>query len=90
MSRTRFELDGRIAVWHQPGFSLGGSFERLFKAGAGGLATATGRWHSAGAPLFGLPIEVVAEVGYKTRGFLEGEPLDRGPVVRLGVGLFER
>ncbi len=90
ISRPRFELDGRVSVWHQPGFSLGGRTERPFKGGMGGLASVTGRWHTTGASLFQLPIAVVAEVGYKARGFLEGEALGGGAIVRIGMGLIER
>lgn len=77
--RARIDVDGH--AWRQPRILDDGRVERS----AGGAAFATAsvpldvkwlRWAS-----------VVVQGGYKTRGFVEGEPLGSGFVARGGVGL---
>ena len=51
--------------------------------GTGGAATVTGYfkltkgWH--------FPISAVAQLGYKTRGFMEGEVWQAAPIIRIGL-----
>jgi len=85
--RGALGLDLRAAVWHQPAFALGGTSERAVGGGLGGLLAATGRWRFGNETAALRPSSVVVEVGYKTAGFLEGERLDRGLVLRAGLGM---
>lgn len=80
-------LDLRAAVWHQPAFVLGGTSARAIGGGLGGLVAATGRWRFGKETAALRPSSVVVEVGYKTAGFLEGERLERGLVLRAGLGM---
>jgi hypothetical protein len=77
----RARIDADVSAWHQPRLLDDGGVERS----AGGAAFA----------IASIPLEVrwlrwasvVVQAGYKTRGFIEGEPLDAGVVVRGGIGL---
>jgi hypothetical protein len=42
------------------------------------------------ATVAGRTLHVHADAGYKKAGFLPGEPLARGPIVRLGMRLSGR
>jgi len=67
-------------VWKQPPLDAPPTSPAL---GAGGLAAAT-----ANAPLGrrgSSRLSVTAQLGYKTTGFVPGEPLRAGPLVRLGL-----
>lgn len=46
----------------------------------GGLAMLRGSFTGSG-----WPVSAVAELGYKTAGYMPGEDLDAGPVLRIGV-----
>jgi hypothetical protein len=77
----RAQIDADLYAWHQPRILDDGGVER--STGAAALATAS------------VPVDVkwlrwatvVLQGGYKTRGFIEGEPLGAGVVVRAGLGL---
>jgi hypothetical protein len=77
----RARIDADVHAWRQPRILDGGSVER--STGAGAFATAS------------VPLDVkwlrwaavVVQAGYKSRGFIEGEPLGSGFVLRGGVGL---
>ena len=77
--RTRIDAD--VHVWHQPRVLDDGTVEE--STGAAAYATAS------------LPLEtkwlrwasVVVQGGYKSRGFIEGEPLGGGMVVRGGLAV---
>jgi hypothetical protein len=77
----RAQIDADVYAWHQPRVLDDGGVER--STGVAALATASVpvdvkwlRWAS-----------VVLQGGYKTRGFIEGEPLGAGVVVRAGLAL---
>ncbi|HKK26855.1 MAG TPA: hypothetical protein VKB18_02115 [Gemmatimonadota bacterium] len=85
--RGALGLDLRAAVWHQPALALGGTSARTVGGGLGGLVAATGRWRFGKETAALRPSSLVVELGYKTAGFLEGERLGRGLVLRAGLGL---
>lgn len=89
-------LDLRLDVWSQPALRLDptdrhpdGSL-RASGGGLGGAASAT-LFHSADAALGwkGWQAGFVLEAGYKTVGFVAGERLEAGPILRLGISLRE-
>jgi hypothetical protein len=79
-----FRLDTRIAVWNQPELVLGEKDGLEGHSGWGGAAVLTGNLKKAGR----LGLGLLVELGYKTTGFMEGENLRRGLIMRLGLSLF--
>lgn len=78
--RGNFAIDGRVEVWEQSSFSLGeasGASERDMR---GGLISGEVQWSGAHSRL-----GFVVEVGVKSKGYVPGETLDAGPVLRAGV-----
>lgn len=74
-------VDGDVHAWHQPRILDDGGIQR--STGVAAFATASFpldakwvRWAT-----------IVVQGGYKTRGFIEGEPLGSGAVLRGGIGL---
>jgi len=83
----RLGLDLRAALWDQPRFSLDGEAGSGSGPRPGGLLSVRARWRF-GRPRAGLQLSgLILELGYKTRGYLRGERLDRGLVIRGGMGL---
>ena len=86
LAYRQFGLDWKMRGWRQPGMWLGGAdvlSPSLLSWKMGGLITAT--------PSYRLPgrLSILAEVGYKSRGFVEGEMLEAGPFLRAGFA-FEK
>lgn len=82
----RITFSPRAELWHQPALLLGGQQVRTGRAGLGG-----GLWTKLCyrvAQRNPAP-ELVIEIGYKTDGFIQGEPLGRGFTLRLGLSLVE-
>lgn len=75
-------LEPRVELWHQPALLLGGRTTRTGTKGFGGGLWLEGRYTHASLD---LAPAVLVEAGYKTDGFLEGEPLARGFVLRFGL-----
>lgn len=77
-------VGGSVDVWQQPGFHAGGPKLEWREGGMGWGADASLAWYPAG-PRLGA----YGRIGYKTAGFVPGEPLDRGPTLRLGISVRE-
>ncbi len=77
----RLSLEPRIDIWDQPSLSLGGDIVRDTDGGFGG------RFLGAVDYQFGeaVPLGLHAQVGFKTAGFIPGEQLDEGLIVRVGL-----
>lgn len=83
----QWSIDASLAVWRQPRLAEDGDAAPAASTRAG--AQVGGRaerpvvpvWFSADA------LTVIVDVGLKTDGFVPGEPLDGGIVVRAGFGL---
>lgn len=80
-------LGSRIELWHQPPLLLGGRTARTKAKGLGGGLWADVRYRFSSID---LAPALYLRIGYKTDGFLEGEPLNRGFVMRFGVGFQAR
>ena len=72
-----FNLDG----WIQPELELGGEEIRLTRAGFGGLVKMNFQIRVWEEP---KPVYLSGQIGYKTDGYIEGEPLDGGLILRYG------
>jgi len=81
--RKRVAIDLAADIWRQP--SIDSSTPTAALA-TGGLATAT--VHLAiGNPQGARRVGLLGEIGYKSGGFVPGERLSAGPVVRIGVAV---
>ena len=80
----RYSVDGRIEVWDQPGFNLLGRGLKTRSGGFGGALVSTVRFTPDLLTRGSLIWSIVGDLGYKTAGYLEGEALDRGLVLRVG------
>ena len=76
------EISYSLDVWHQPGLFLGGTELYETKGGYGGMIA--GEIHHR---FKSFPMGIVAKVGYKTAGFKEGERLDNGLLIRVGMSI---
>jgi hypothetical protein len=84
--RGRLTVGGAAHVWRQPR-----ALSRTADAGeAGGALIVTLHAPLRHATVAGRALHVHADAGYKTAGFLPGEPLAGGPIVRLGMRLSGR
>jgi hypothetical protein len=81
-SARGFQGDLWIHGWHQPALELGGS--ELRKTG-GGFGCSVGGNLGCAVKQSGPSVRLLAEVAWKSDGFLQGEPLGRG--VRVGGGV---
>jgi hypothetical protein len=75
-----FTLDNKLSVWHQP---------HILKNTSGPNTTDKFGFADFISIHYqiSVPVSLMAEVGYKTSGFLPGTPLARGLVWRLGFNL---
>lgn len=73
-----FNLDG----WKQPELELGGEEIRLSKKGFGGLVKINFQIRMWESP---QPVYLSGQIGYKTDGYIEGEPLSKGLILRYGI-----
>lgn len=79
-------LNTKIDLWDQPVLKLGGNEIKETGGGIGGALSAT--------LLFKVlknerPVSIYTQLGYKTAGYLEGERLDDGLIIRLGLSFTE-
>jgi len=85
LDRKLFRLDSRIDFWNQPELMLGKEDGYISQSGWGVSAVVTGHLKN----IKPLGIGVLLELGYKTAGFLEGEPMQKGIVFRMGLTYWE-
>jgi len=82
---ARISLDARVDIWNQPPLLLGG--ERMTETGGGWGGSIQGAVYYRlfkNRPLFHL----TAQAGYKTAGFLKGEQLAGGFILRVGISFY--
>jgi hypothetical protein len=82
LRRARFRGDLRLSVWNQPALDSPPNAQ-VFSLG--GLAAATVRiplGHRSGLT---ERTGVLVQAGYKSDGFVRGERLHQGAIVRLGM-----
>jgi hypothetical protein len=80
--RKRLSIDVNVDLWKQPGLELGRVPTGLKGHGFGGAASVRCYIALAGPK---TPVSAVAELGYKSAGFLEGYRLDAAPIVVVGI-----
>ncbi len=82
MRRGRVSATVAAAFWRQPPLDPSPSSPRLR---TGGLAAVTVRAPLGRASLGGRPLGVLVQVGWKSDGYVPGEPLRGGPILRIGA-----
>jgi hypothetical protein len=81
--RYRFAIDLAADIWRQPPVDSSTPTAAL---ATGGLAAATVRF-AIGNAQAARRVGLLGEIGYKSGGFVSGERLSAGPVVRIGVAV---
>lgn len=82
----RFSVQARSDVWSQPSIKLGGEAVEKTRLGLGGAIFGTIFYKLMDTP---LKLGIAAQIGYKTSGYLEGEMLRQGLIIRAGLGFME-
>jgi len=83
---ARVHTDVTAHVWRQPSLDTPPDAQAM---AAGGLAAATAHVRIAsGGPA--ARASLLVQAGYKSDGFVRGEHLHRGPILRLGISLAPR
>jgi len=72
-------LDAKAEIWNQPRLFKGNAGEATSKLGAGLWGTL--RW------CVNNQIELLGQIGYKSSGYVPGEPLNHGTIIRAGFNL---
>ena len=81
VEHARFAVDLSGSLWRQPRLDASSATAALE---TGALAAATVQV-ALGGSRHASPVGLVGEFGYKTDGFVQGERLHSGPLVRLGL-----
>jgi hypothetical protein len=82
LESRRWEVSLQAGGWHQPPLHLGGESIYETKGGLGGY----GKAHVAWAPTLNSPdVRLYLQGGYKSAGYVMGEPLASGPILRFGL-----
>jgi hypothetical protein len=76
-----FGLDLTSAFWSQPSLQINGYASSGWSLG--------GLLYAAASCKISDFTALRVELGYKSRGFIEGEPLDKGVILRAGLNLIE-
>jgi hypothetical protein len=83
LSAGRFLFDWKVEAWRQPELDLSDRYTTSNQWSFGGLISAAAYYN------FARSLSIKAEAGYKSRGFVEGEMLDSGPILRAGIAFVE-
>lgn len=81
----RFSGNARLDMWDQPPLLLGGEQITETRGGMGGAIQGTIYYRISKDRSL---LHLTAQVGYKTAGFLEGEQLAGGLILRVGISFF--
>jgi hypothetical protein len=76
-----FSFTSQLDTWVQPEMELGGITTFNTNDGFGARFVSEFNLYIGRS----FPIGIYGQVGYKSSGFIEGEILDKGPIVRLGI-----
>lgn len=80
---NNLRLGTNLDFWNQPYMVLGGQRPYSTHSGAGGRLLAEMNLFFNDV----FPIGIYSQLGYKSAGFIEGERLDQGVVLRLGLSV---
>ncbi len=79
-------LNAEAGIWNQPSLVLGGKTETETNSGFGGLFSVTLLPKIIKGD---NPVSLYTQIGYKSSGYLEGERLDEGLILKLGLSFTE-
>ncbi len=80
---TNLYLGGQLQLWQQPDLTLWGDRQNTTVEGFGGAFIGRLNYDWQQAPLLGLMLEA----GYKSGGFMQGERLEKGLILRGGLSV---
>jgi hypothetical protein len=81
LSYRNLSINPCFDIWKQPAFDIGGDKLVTHKAGFGGSLSNTFNWYFSKQSKTGITLQL----GYKTAGYLAGENLAGGIIVRAGL-----
>lgn len=85
IDQPKFLLNAEAHFWSQPEFEIGVfGGTKTFEEGLGGMATCSFSWFPAERA---KKIGVFGLLGYKTGGYIMGEKLDEGLIMRIGLAM---
>lgn len=76
-SADLLNVDGRLDVWQQPKLFIAAAHQAPRQFGS--ALSFTGRYRLSNC------IEVLGQVGYKSKGYIPGESLKQSPILRVGL-----
>jgi hypothetical protein len=82
--RKAWSVDARAASWHQPRYTLRLDEAQPPSSRFGGMVSLTVNWRPPALGARAIP-GAFAELGYKSDGFVEGERLGHGGILRVGI-----
>jgi hypothetical protein len=83
-AKNRFSLDGNLDIWQQPKLEIEGNSFSSTDKGLGAAFSLRGHYDFTNSR---YPISFIAELGYKSSGFLQGYVLDASPIILVGLGI---
>lgn len=86
LNNKYFYFNTSIDFWEQPGLKIGGDSVVQTNGGFGGAINGTFIFKTLKKP---RPVNIYIQIGYKTFGYLEGEKLSEGLIIRLGLSFEE-
>jgi len=89
LSKGRMSFDWKVQAWRQPELDLSDSYTIIPVQASANQWSFGGLISTAAYYNFAQSFSIKAEVGYKSRGFVEGEMLDSGPIFRAGIAFVE-
>lgn len=82
--RESIPLNIYVNFWDQPAFHTGDAIGPALSEGFGAAVSLRGHYSIKNNP---YSILLMAELGYKSAGFIQGYPLDSSAIIMLGVGI---
>ncbi|MFC1527523.1 hypothetical protein ACFL5D_02105 [Candidatus Neomarinimicrobiota bacterium] len=82
--KNQYSADVYFNAWNQPIIELDNEFSTLEKDEMGYAFSLRSRFDITNQH---LQISIIAELGYKTSGFIQGYSIEASPIILLGVGL---
>ena len=79
-----YSADIYVNAWHQPNINFDKEFS-ISEKNEIGFSFSLRNYFEINSQKF--PISIIAELGYKTAGFLQGYTIDDSPIIMLGIGI---
>jgi hypothetical protein len=80
-------VDGRAELWRQPAFQTGGTELSDHRSASGAALFGGFTWKLPRSSNDGVAAALYSQFGLKSAGFVQGERLGAGPVLRIGLAV---